>query len=114
MNIKIFRANRGEGKTKWLVNQAIEAAEAGYELVYIGGDVARMNFANMWRSEMHNPFPAKSVYEAMLDDKPSEHKYCLLTDDLIENIVGVTSWAHNLSGNEHMWCITMGAEDFVN
>lgn len=114
MNIKIFRANRGEGKTKWLVNQAIEAAEAGYELVYIGGDVARMNFANMWRSEMHNQFPAKSVYEAMLDDKSSEHKYCLLTDDLIENIGGLTSWAHNLSSNEHMWCITMGAEDFVN
>lgn len=114
MNIKIFRANRGEGKTKWLVNQAIEAAEAGYELVYIGGDVERVHFANMWRSEMHKPFPAKTAYEVMLDKQQDEHKYCLLTDGLIENIGRATSWSHNLKGNEHMWCITMGAEDFVN
>ena len=35
-NIKIFRANRGEGKTKWLVERAKECAEAGYHLYYIG------------------------------------------------------------------------------
>ena len=114
MNIKIFRANRGEGKTKWLVNHAIEAYEAGYELVYLGGDVSRMHFANMWRSEMHEPFPAKPVYEVMLNKKSDGHKYCLLTDDLIENIGIATSLANNLNSNEHMWFITMGAEDFVN
>ena len=55
MNVQIFKANRGEGKTKWLVERAIEAKEAGYELIYVGGDPSDVN--NMWMMQMHEMCP---------------------------------------------------------
>ena len=35
-NIKIFRANRGEGKTKWLFERAVEEISNGKHLYYVG------------------------------------------------------------------------------
>jgi len=114
MNVKIFRANRGEGKTKWLVNRAIEAKEAGYELVYIGSDKFKNHFDNRWMAEMHEMCPVKSAASILQYNPDDSVKYCFLTDELMHNFTCVHPWKSALSNTNNIWYITMDAENFVN
>lgn len=36
MKKHIFAAKRGEGKTKWLINKALESQKNGKDIVYVG------------------------------------------------------------------------------
>ena len=114
MNVKIFRASRGEGKTKWLVDRAIEAKEAGYELVYIGRNKFRDIFADRWMAEMHEVCPVKSAASIVQYNVDDGVKYCFLTDELMYNFECVNPWKSALSSTDNIWYITMDAEDFVN
>lgn len=115
IDIKIFRANRGEGKTKWLLDRAIEAKENGYELRYIGNASTMVSIVDMWRAELHERCPIK-----MLDDwlhiDPSLAKYCFLTDELTANSVKLDIWkgVFENRGVDGVWYITMCNEYFVN
>ena len=111
MEIKIFRANRGEGKTEWLVDRGIEAIEAGYELIYVGADQSAVN--NMWMSKMHEMCPAKQTYRVFEHKVDNSVKYCFLTDDLMDNLSYASSWRTLIKNLDGLWYITMNAEDFV-
>lgn len=112
MEIKIFRANHGEGKTEWLVERAIEARANGYELIYVGGNIEAIN--KMWMAKMHEMCPAKPVYRVFECKMNNADKYCFLTDNLMENLSYVTAW-HTLMKNTYgVWYVTMCDEDFVN
>ena len=108
-NIKIFRANRGEGKTKWLAERAKEYADAGHKLYYVGNT---LSFDSV-----------KRVYEAMYHERcPIEHgstddvtrDYCFFTDGLIDNTRAVVELKPFIVENGCEWYITMSKEDFVN
>lgn len=108
-NIKIFRANRGEGKTKWLADRAKECSDAGRRLYYVGNNVS---FDSV-----------KRVYEATYYEKcPIEHgdasyvtrDYCFFTDDLITNAIDLVNFKQFIVENRCDWYITMSKEDFVN
>ena len=114
MNVKIFKANRGEGKTKWLVDRAIEAKEAGYELVYIGRNHSKDMFANRWMAEMHELCPVKSAASICQYGIDNSIKYCFLTDELMHDFECVHPWKSALSDPKNVWYITMDAENFVN
>ena len=114
MNVKIFRANRGEGKTKWLVDRAIEAKKAGYELVYVGNKKAQDKFEHRWTAEMHELCPLKSVISIFTPNIDSRVKYCFLTDDLIDNFTCIHPWQDTFSNADNVWYITMDAANFVN
>lgn len=107
-NIKIFRANRGEGKTKWLVERAKECASAGRKLYYVGN---KTSFERV-----------KRVYEAMYSEKcPIDNgdayvttDYCFFTDDLMMNAINLVNFKQFIVENRCDWYITMSKEDFAN
>lgn len=112
MNIKIFRANRGEGKTKWLFERAVEAYENGYELYYAGKDTTMDSLLKMWRAEMHSACPIKQLDLLFYAD--SKKQYCFLTDELISNLARVGVHLYNIKQTNYIWYATMDKEDFVN
>lgn len=108
-NIKIFRANRGEGKTKWLVERAKECAEAGYNLYYIGWMPSYKKVKMLYEATYHEICPIKSD-----EGYKSTTNNCFFTDELMENVT--PSFPHWYEVMEHNspWFITMSKEDFVN
>ena len=108
-NIKIFRGNRGEGKTKWLAERIKECADAGRKLYYVGGI---MHFDNV-----------KRVYESMYYERcPMEfdniehvtRDHCFFTDELLDSTRAIVALKPFIVENGCEWYITMSKEDFVN
>ena len=112
MEIKIFRANRGEGKTKWLFERAAEAYAEGRELYYVGSDSSLYGLSNMWTVNMHSMCPIKKLDHRFMPDYTK--KYCFLTDELVENMSSAGFWIHSVKSTNSMWYITMDKENFVN
>lgn len=113
MKIEIFRAKRGEGKTKWLFNKAVEAKRADYDLWYVGSFKTMKSLSEMWSAEFHEICPIKFVgsdYEL----KTYKSAYCFLTDELVENFEKVGFWNKHIMDMNGVWYITMGAEHFIN
>ena len=108
-NIKIFRANRGEGKTKWLVERAKECAEAGGHLHYVGGVTTFENVKALYEATYQEICPIKR------DDDITFTPYDdFFTDELIDNLMTVSQYKSYIIENGCDWYITMSKEDFVN
>jgi hypothetical protein len=113
MNIKFFRAYRGEGKTKWLFERAVEAKNDGYKLVYVGKSETMQGLSYTWRAELHEMCPIEHVsYE--MDRQGLNGKYCFLTDELLNNMSTVGFYYPILSDKDGVWYITMDQSNFVN
>lgn len=109
---KIFRAGRGEGKTKWLLDRAIDADINDGELYYVGSKKTMFQLVEMWMAQEHTLCPIKHIENV--------HHYDLLdkvyffTDGLIENIDDVSSVCDTARAKGVTWYVTMNKEDFVN
>ena len=112
---KIYRGNRGEGKTKWLVDRAIDTVikcdqgiidQDEVKLFYNGDYVTYVVFSETYREVMHTRCPIEHWEHR---DMNGCHNAILFTDELMYNINCVPS---NLP-IEGTWFITMDAEDFV-
>ena len=110
-NIKIFRVNHGEGKTKWLVDRAIEARDNGATLLYVGCEQSQKRFEEAWMFETHTVCPIKNIEFCT---PRSTKKYCILTDDLLENLWSVYRWYNFIDGRGCEWYATIDKECFVN
>lgn len=109
---KIFKAGRGEGKTRWLLDRALEAHKDGYELCYVGSKKTMFNLVEMWMAETHTLCP---IQTADCNWKHgSSDRMCFFTDDLIENVNSVGDWKYITQGYTITWYATMNKEDFVN
>lgn len=110
-NIKIFRANRGEGKTKWLMDKVDEACSLGLEPIYLGSNIKFNRFRDGWMATRGTVCPVKHIdqYECVSFDKS-----CFFTDELIESIFDVFLWKREIIEQNCPWFITMSKEDFVN
>lgn len=110
MNIKIFRANRGEGKTKWLFERAVEEYNKGKDLYYVGNLTTMRGLTDMWEVNMHERCPIIPIKEVSVFAKP----YCFITDDIFRCMHEVNHWLDYAEKNDGAWYITMNKEDFVN
>ena len=108
-NIKIFRANRGEGKTKWLAEKANECASAGRKLYYVGGELTFDGFKRVYESIYHERCPVKF---GNVDDV--DRDYCFFTDEFIDNTRAIVKFKPFIVEHGCDWYITMSKEDFVN
>lgn len=110
-NVEIFRAGRGQGKTKWLVNKAIEAYESGMTPLYIGSQQSFERVQRLWRFETNTACPMRHIETY----QPSEtESCCALTDEMFMNMREVAAWQKVIFGKDIPWYITMDLEDFVN
>jgi hypothetical protein len=108
-NIKIFRANRGEGKTKWLVERAKECAEEGRQLYYVGNLSTFDGVKSVYEATYCERCPIK--YGNMED---VTRDYCFFTDEFIDNTRYIVDLKPFIVENGCDWYITMSKEDFVN
>lgn len=115
MDKKIFKGNRGEGKTKWLVDKAIDILikidqglidTEDLEVFYVGDFATHANFCNFYEKIMHTKCPIKRWLH---NDMNGCHRAILFTDELLYNLPRIPS---NIPV-EGEWYITMSAEDFV-
>lgn len=112
MEMKFFRAARGEGKTKWLFERAIEAKDAGYDVWYVGNKKTMEHLSDMWKSELHELCPIKNVEDLSFIKKP--RAACFLTDNLVANMEKVGFWKSVVDTIDGVWYITMDKECFVD
>lgn len=107
-NIKIFRANRGEGKTKWLVERIRECANAGRKLYYVGNTTSFESVKLLYEATYYEKCPLDNGDTYVTTD------WCFFTDDLVVNVRNVADFKQFIIENRCDWYITMGKEDFVN
>ena len=111
-NIKIFRANRGEGKTKWLAERINECAAAGRKLYYVGNTLSFDGVKKVYEAMYHEICPIKYDRYGNINDVTRD--YCFFTDELIDNTRVVAEFKPFIVENGCEWYITMSKEDFVN
>lgn len=107
-NIKIFRANRGEGKTKWLVEQAQHAYDAGKLCVCLG---KYESFANIWASIRHEACPIE--FRTHLYNLPFDTNMCFFVDEFFDNDC-LRDIVAAMGIGDATWYITMDQANFVN
>lgn len=107
-NIKIFRANRGEGKTKWLVEQAQREYDAGKKCYCLG---KYESFANIWASIRHEACPIE--FRTHLYGLSLDANMCFFVDEFFYNGC-LRDIVTAMDIGNATWYITMDKADFVN
>lgn len=108
-NIKIFRANRGEGKTKWLAARIKECAGTGGNLYYVGGQATFDAVKRVYESLYKTICPLQRGDSVQLTPDDS-----FFTDELIDNIIIAARYKPYIVENGCNWYITMSKEVFVD
>ena len=112
MEMKFFRAGRGEGKTQWLLERAIDARNAGYDVWYVGNLKTMDSLSDMWRAQMREICPIKHI--GQWNCSSSGGAYCFVTDNVIDNIETVGFWRSVLNTRDGVWYLTIDKELFVD
>lgn len=110
MNIKIFRANRGEGKTKWLFEVAATEFTKGKTLYYVGEHASMKGLVNLWEANFHERCPIIHIEEV----QRFENSCCFLTDEMMSNLFHINIWNRVIVGRDDPWYIAAEKEYFVN
>ena len=110
--MKIFRAARGQGKTKWLVDRIIDCEAEGKDLYYLGSTASYERIVCHYQSTMHKRCPLINMANKTPHWNANEE--CFFTDDLMDNLKSVASFASIIRKYDCSWYITMGKEDFVD
>lgn len=108
-NIKIFRAKRGEGKTKWIAERAKECAEVGRKSYYVGNTLSFDCVKRVYEGMYYERCPIEFG-----DATDVTRDYCFFTDELLDNTKVVAQFKPFIVENGCEWYITMSKEDFVN
>ena len=108
LNKHIFKANRGEGKTKWLVARALDAEEKSLEVLYLGSAASYESFCHIYEGLTHHKCKVKRVDKAETLD--NHLNYCLLTDEMMSQIYYIPYMNSNMIEGD--WYITISSEDF--
>ena len=110
---RIYRGNRGEGKTKWLVENAIDTVviananeDEDTKIFYIGDYATYDNFRRSYEDIMHTKCPIERWEHK---DMRGCDTAILFTDELMYNMNCIPSDLPN----DGIWFITMDAVDFV-
>lgn len=109
-NIKIFRANHGEGKTKWLFERAVEEHLNDKHLYYVGTERSKETLIGMWETTFHEKCPITDWSESSDIIRPC----CILTDEMFANLYDMALWFNFMQRYDATWYITVDKEYFVN
>ena len=110
---RIYKGSRGEGKTRWLVEHAIDSVVSagqnkdGTLLFYVGSEKKYDNFRFMYEEMMHCKCPIERWDH---DDMRGCDTAIIFTDELMSDINEIPS---NLP-KSGIWFITMDSCDFTN
>ena len=110
-NVVMYAANRGEGKTKWLLEEASKAVELGLDVYYLGLHKDFLDIKFMWHEMFGTTCPIQ-MKEELADI--NWMKACFLTDNLMESLVPAGYWAARVKSSAAKWCITLNKEDFAS
>lgn len=108
-NINIFRANRGEGKTKWLADKVKECADSGLDVYYIGWDETFKHVKRVYEAMYSEKCPLKYHVHVEMNENT-----CFFTDELFANMAAVLPYKPHIVECGYKWFVTMSKEDFVN
>lgn len=112
----IYRANRGEGKTRWLVNKIIDLqslmltstnSSTDPELVYVGSPGGYELLCHHYETVMNHKCPVKFCQLGNSIKKNA----AFFTDELMRELPYISSEFYKLDGD---WYITMEMRDFIN
>lgn len=104
----IFKANRGEGKTRWLVDKALDAIDNNIEPIYVGSREGYDNFCRFYEGFTNHK--CKVNYHHAENPLYPNISHCLLTDELMYEIHCIPYIGPSCQGD---WYITMSSEDFI-
>lgn len=110
MNIKIFRANRGEGKTKWLFERAADEYSKGKFLCYVGDRTTMKGFVGLWEANFHEKCPIVHIDDVDRFPDPC----CFVTDGIVENLLVDNEWDRPTCIGDDIWYIAAEKEYFIN
>jgi hypothetical protein len=110
--MKIFRAARGQGKTKWLVERIIEHEAEGKEMYYIGSVPSYERVVCLYQSTMHKRCPLINMTDKTPHWNAADEYF--FTDNLMDNLRAVASFAPIIREYSCTWYVTMDKEDFVD
>lgn len=108
-NINIFRASRGEGKTKWLAEKAKECVDDGRDVYYIGWNETFEHLKEVYEVTYGEKCPLKRVGHIDISENT-----CFFTDELFTNMAAVLPYKSEIVERGYRWFVTMSKEDFVN
>ncbi len=108
-NIKIFRANRGEGKTKWLVGQLKDCADMGCNCYYIGTTASFNQVKALYEATYYEHCPLKHS-----PDYESTRNNCFFTDEYFDSLIPIRVHLYAILEDNSPWYVTMSQENFVN
>lgn len=114
MKKHIFAAKRGEGKTKWLINKALESQKNGKDIVYVGTVPGYIQFVDKCSSMGINKVYYVNDYSSF---DCYESEFDLFTDELLFELLTISFKLRDIvhmSNSDTQWYITMGSEDFIN
>ena len=103
----IFKANRGEGKTRWLVDRAIEYQDDTMHQYYLGSITGYNNFCAQYEAQMHKKCPIQ--HWASSNIMYTTGYLICYSDDLLDSFKHFPIMSNAIEGD---WFITMSAEDF--
>ena len=111
---RIYKGYRGEGKTKWLVENAIDSVVISAQnndettnLFYIGDIATYNNFVRTYEDIMHTKCPIERWDHK---DMRGCNNAILFTDELMDNM----NYIPCDIPEGGIWYITMSSEDFVS
>lgn len=106
MTKHIYKAKRGEGKTKWLASKALDSMSNGREVYYLGSAKGFMPFMEACKAVGVNKV---SPYT----NTCRTPNFDVFTDELIDELQMIRRDAlPNIARDASNWYITMSEEDF--
>ena len=109
LNKHLFKANRGEGKTKWLVERALEAEDHAMYHYYLGSKSSYDSFCYQYEAQMHKKCP---IQHWPSDQIIYPAGYMILySDELLDALNYLPIISNAVEGE---WFITISGEDFIN
>ena len=109
LNKHVFKANRGEGKTKWLVDRAIEYYDHATYHYYLGSKSSYDNFCAQYEAEMHKKCPIQ--YWPSNEIMYPVGYMILYSDELLEAFNYFPVISNAIEGE---WFMTISGENFIS
>lgn len=108
-NLKIFRASHGEGKTRWLFEQAATAYDSGNKCYFYG---KYDSFKKIWENSRHESCPVE-FRDHMYNIDFENGNVAVFVDDIFANSVS-HEIVKCMKFNGAKWYVTVNSENFVN
>ena len=108
---QIYCTGRGQGKTKWLVEQMAKEYENGVPCYYAGSEMSFSHIQLMWENIFHKKCPIKLLRREASFERNSAY----FTDNFFQQMQYWHDVVNNdIKGYGGIWYITVDREDFVN